>query len=108
MQHDRLHVRLLTIAGVAFLWIVAVSGRLTYLQLFRHSEYMARAMRQQQRTFEITPERGAIYDRNGRPLAMSIPVDSAFAVPSEIVDEHLAARLLSGVVNKPQEEIETR
>ena len=108
MQHDRLHVRLLIIAGVAFLWIVAVSGRLTYLQLFRHSEYMARAMRQQQRTFEITPERGAIYDRNGRPLAMSIPVDSAFAVPSEIVDEHLAARLLSGVVNKPQEEIETR
>jgi cell division protein FtsI (penicillin-binding protein 3) len=108
MQHDRLHVRLLIIAGVASLWMVAVFGRLTYLQLFRHSEYMARAMRQQQRTFEITPERGAIYDRNGRPLAMSIPVDSAFAVPSEIVDEHLAARLLSGVVNKPQEEIEAR
>src|SRR5271168_266815 len=108
MQHDRLHVRLSIIAGVAFLWIVAVSGRLTYLQLIRHSEYMARAMRQQQRTFEITPERGAIYDRNGRPLAMSIPVDSAFAVPAEIVDEHLAAQLLSGVINKPQEEVEAR
>src|SRR5271168_4981660 len=108
MQHDRLHVRLSIIAGVAFLWIVAVSGRLTYLQLIRHSEYMARAMRQQQRTFEITPERGAIYDRNGRPLAMSIPVDSAFGVPSEIADEHLAARLLSGVVGVPQEVLEAR
>ncbi len=43
-----------------------------------------------------------------KPLAMSIPVDSAFAVPSEIADENLAARLLSGVVGKPQEEIEAR
>jgi cell division protein FtsI (penicillin-binding protein 3) len=108
MQQDRVHVRLLIIAGAAFLWIAAVGVRLTYLQLYRHSEYLSRALRQQQRSFEITPERGAIYDRNGKPLAMSIPVDSAFAVPSEIADENLAARLLSGVVNKPQEEIEAR
>jgi len=33
---------------------------------------------------EITPKRGAIYDRNMHPLAMSIPVDSAFAVPSDL------------------------
>jgi cell division protein FtsI (penicillin-binding protein 3) len=108
MQQNRVHVRLLIIAGVAFLWMGAVFGRLTYLQLYRHSEYLSRALRQQQRTFEITPERGAIYDRNGKPLAMSIQVDSAFAVPSEIADESLAARLLSGVVNKPQAEIEAR
>src|ERR1700676_2003926 len=108
MRQDRVHVRLLIIAGVALLWIGAVLGRLTYLQLFRHSDYLARALRQQQRSFEITPERGAIYDRNGKPLAMSIPVDSAFGVPSEIADEHLAARLLSGVVGVPQEVLEAR
>ena len=108
MQQDRVHVRLLIIAGVAFLWMGAVFGRLTYLQLYRHSEYLSRAMRQQQRTIEITPERGTIFDRNGKPLAMSIPVDSAFAVPSEIADENLAARLLSGVINKPVDEIEAR
>ncbi len=108
MQQDRVHVRLLIIAGVAFLWMGAVFGRLTYLQLYRHSEYLSRAMRQQQRTIEITPERGTIFDRNGKPLAMSVPVDSAFAVPSEIADEQLASRLLSGIVNKPQDEIEAR
>ena len=86
MQQDRVHVRLLIIAGVASLWMVAVFGRLSYLQLYRHSEYMSRAMHQQQRTIDITPERGTIFDRNGKPLAMSIQVDSAFAVPSEIVD----------------------
>ncbi|MGC1483776.1 MAG: penicillin-binding protein [Candidatus Acidiferrum sp.] len=108
MQQDRVHVRLLIIAGVAFLWMAAVFGRLTYLQLFLHGDYLARAMRQQQRTVEITPERGAIYDRNKRPLAMSIPVDSAFGVPSEIADEHLAAQLLSGVVDVPQAVLEAR
>jgi cell division protein FtsI (penicillin-binding protein 3) len=108
MQQDRVHVRLLIIAGVAFLWMTAVFGRLTYLQLFLHSEYLARALRQQQRTIEITPERGAIYDRNKKPLAMSIPVDSAFAVPAEIADQYLAARLLSGVVGVPEEVLEER
>jgi cell division protein FtsI (penicillin-binding protein 3) len=106
---DRIAVnRLLMVAFVALLWMTAVFGRLSYLQLFRHSEYMARAQRQQQRTIEITPKRGAIYDRNMHPLAMSIPVDSAFAVPSEIKDETLAARLISGVIGTPRDVLEAR
>jgi cell division protein FtsI (penicillin-binding protein 3) len=108
MRHNRVHVRLLIVAGVALLWTTAVFGRLSYLQLIRHSDYLARAQRQQQRTIEITPKRGIIYDRNMRPLAMSVPMKSAFAVPAEIADESLAARLLSGVLNIPQDVLETR
>jgi cell division protein FtsI (penicillin-binding protein 3) len=108
MRQNRVHVRLLIVAGVALLWSIAVFGRLSYLQLVRHSEYLARAQRQQQRTIEITPKRGIIYDRNLHPLAMSVPVKSAFAVPAEIVDESMAAHLLSGVVNVPQDVLETR
>ena len=100
--------RLLIIACLAVFWLSTVFGRLGYLQLFRHSEYMARAQRQQQRVIEITPKRGAIYDRNMHPLAMSIPVDSAFAVPSELGDQQLAARLLSGVLGIPSDVLETR
>src|SRR5689334_10718015 len=86
--------RLLIVAGLAFLWLAAVFFRLSYLQLFQHAEYLARAQRQQQRTIEITPRRGAIYDRNMHPLAMSTQVESAFAVPVEIGDnKNLAARL---------------
>src|SRR5437773_5639659 len=100
--------RLLTVACITLLWMTAVFGRLGYLQLFLHSEYMARAQRQQQRVIEITPKRGAIYDRNMHPLAMSIPVDSAFAVPAELGDEQLAAQLLSGVLGIPRDVLETR
>jgi cell division protein FtsI (penicillin-binding protein 3) len=106
---DRLAVKhLLIVAGLVMLWMTAVFGRLAYLQLFRHTEYMARAQRQQQRVIEITPKRGSIFDRNMHPLAMSIPVDSAFAVPAELADEQLAARLLSGVLGIPRDALETR
>src|SRR6266849_3350710 len=108
MRQNRVHVRLLMVAGVALLWTSAVFGRLSYLQLFKHGEYLARAQRQQQRIIEITPKRGIIYDRNMRALAMSVPVKSAFAVPAEIADESLAARLLSGVLGVPQDVLETR
>jgi cell division protein FtsI (penicillin-binding protein 3) len=100
--------RLLMVACLTLVWMTAILGRLGYLQLFLHTGYMARAHRQQQRIIEITPKRGAIYDRNMHPLAMSIPVDSAFAVPSELGDQQLAARLLSGVLGIPRDVLEVR
>jgi cell division protein FtsI (penicillin-binding protein 3) len=108
MQQTRAHVRLLIVAGVALLWATAVFGRLGYLQLYRHGDYLLRAQRQQQRIIEISPKRGAIYDRNMRALAMSIKVDSAFAIPIEIKDKALAAQLLSGVLGIPADLVESR
>ncbi|HTC78880.1 MAG TPA: penicillin-binding transpeptidase domain-containing protein, partial [Terriglobales bacterium] len=100
--------RQLLVACLILICIVAIVGRLGYLQLFRHSEYLARAARQQQRTIEITPKRGSIYDRNRDPLAMSIPVDSVFAVPIEIGDAQLAAQLLSRVLGIPGDVLEAK
>jgi len=43
------------------------------------------------------------------PLAMSVPVQSAFAVPSEIGDNRaMAARLLSGVLGIPRDVLDAR
>jgi cell division protein FtsI (penicillin-binding protein 3) len=108
MQQSRAHVRLLIVAGVALLWATAVFGRLGYLQLYRHRDYLLRAQRQQQRIIEISPKRGAIYDRNMHALAMSIKVDSAFAIPNEIKDKALVAQLLSGVLGLPADLVESR
>jgi cell division protein FtsI (penicillin-binding protein 3) len=108
MEQEKVHVRLLILAGVAVFWMTAVFGRVAYLQLFRHSDYYAKAVRQQRRTIEITPKRGAIYDRNMHPLAMSVPVQSAFAIPGEIKDMAMAARLLSRELGMPMEEIGER
>jgi cell division protein FtsI (penicillin-binding protein 3) len=100
--------RYLVLLVLGVLWMGAVLARLSYLQLFRYSDYLALAHRQQQRIVEISPERGVLYDRNGRELARSIAVDSCFAVPAEISDPEMVARLLSGVVGFSPEELETR
>jgi cell division protein FtsI (penicillin-binding protein 3) len=68
------------------LWLLTICVRLVYLQIFCYGDFERRAQHQQQRSFELSPKRGVIYDRAGRELAMSIQVDSAFVVPSETPD----------------------
>ena len=101
-------LRLLVVFGFALVWMLAVVARLSYLQLFRYRDYLERADRQQQRIIEVSPMRGPIYDRNGRELAMSIPVDSCFADPEEITDPGMVARLLSHILSTPADEIQQK
>jgi cell division protein FtsI (penicillin-binding protein 3) len=101
-------LRWLVVWVVAVVWMAVVLARLGYLQLFRYSDYLAKAQHQQQRIFEISPTRGKIYDRKGRELAVSLPMDSIFADPSEINDAELVARLLSGVLGLPAEDLEAK
>jgi len=81
------------------MWAVAISSRLFWLQIMRHKEYIDRAQKQQQRTFEVAPRRGVLYDRNLHELAMTVQADSVYAVPTEIDDKKSAARLLAAVVH---------
>src|ERR1700691_4694822 len=64
-------------------WTVIIALRLGWLQVVRHSDFVHRAAMQQQRTFEVAPRRGVLYDRNLRELAVTVQVDSIYAVPSE-------------------------
>src|SRR5215469_14553046 len=107
-REDAATKRLVIVGGLALFWAAAVFARLGYLQLFEHSEYLKHAAKQQQRIIEITPKRGSIYDRNQHPLAMSIPVDSVFAVPAEVGDAQLEAQLLSGVLGIPRDVLQAR
>jgi len=101
-------IRILLLSVLALVWMGAALARLTYLQLFRSADYQARAKRQQQRIVEVSPRRGILYDRHLSELAMSVQVDSCFAVPAEIADPAMAARLLASVLGSSPEEIEGR
>jgi cell division protein FtsI (penicillin-binding protein 3) len=100
--------RLLIVAGLAALWTVAAVGRLAYLQLFCYSEYYSRAQHQQRLIVEVGARRAEIFDRNLNALAMSVPVDSCFAIPSEIADPDMVARLIGKVLDVSPDEIATR
>lgn len=85
-----------------------ICGRLVYLQIGKYGEYVQKAARQHQRTIEVDPPRGIIYDRNGRELAMSVSVDSIFAVPSEIPDQASTANILGRVLKVDGDDILAR
>src|SRR6202790_5443045 len=100
--------RLLIVAALTAIWTGAALGRLAYLQLICYSEYYSRAQHQQRMIVDVGARRAEIFDRNLRAMAMSVPVDSAFAVPSEISDPDMVARLLAKVLGVSPEEISTR
>lgn len=97
--------RLYYLGGFFLFWLLAIGLRLVTLQVVHYGDWMQRASRQQQRSIEVSPRRGIIYDRNGHELAMSINVDSVFAVPSEIPDPDNTAALIGRVLHLPAPEI---
>ena len=88
-------------------WTVAIAGRLFWLQILRHQDYMDRAQKQQQRTFEVSPRRGILYDRNLHELAMTVQADSIYAVPNEMKDKKAVARTLAALVHRDPEDAQT-
>ncbi|HEX9941927.1 MAG TPA: penicillin-binding transpeptidase domain-containing protein [Thermoanaerobaculia bacterium] len=90
--------RLAVVAALSAAWVLLIAARLYHLQVVRYEHYTGKAERQQQRVVTLDPPRGTIYDAHGRELAVSIQVDSAYAVPPEIADPAAAARAIAGVV----------
>lgn len=87
------------ICGFFLFWGLAIGGRMFWLMLVDHHDYVERAEKQQQRTFEVAPRRGILYDRNLQELAMTVQVESIYADPSEVSNEQAAARTLSAIVH---------
>jgi len=108
MEQRNRRLRWLVVWVLAVVWMAAVLFRLGYLQLFRYSEYLAKADRQQERIFEISPMRGTIYDSKGRELAVSLPMDSVFADPSDITDVDTVADMLSRALNVSADDLAAR
>jgi cell division protein FtsI (penicillin-binding protein 3) len=87
-------VRRVRFAWVAIsfcVWAVLIGARLVWLQVIRHSEWVDRAEHQQHSALELAPQRGVLYDRNLRELAVTVQVDSIFAVPTELGENKAAA-----------------
>src|SRR3984957_8207527 len=93
-------IRFAYVALIFCAWTGLIALRLGWLQVVRHSDFVHRAALQQQRTFEVAPRRGVLYDRNLRELAVTVQVDSVYAVPSELGDNRAsAAEILAEIVH---------
>jgi cell division protein FtsI (penicillin-binding protein 3) len=92
--------RLYLMGAMLLFWCVAICGRLVYLQIFRYGSFVKQAEHQQQRAIPLSAKRGVIYDRAGHELAMSVLVDSAFAVPTEVKDLPTAISLITRITGE--------
>lgn len=92
--------RLYLLGVMLALWCVAICGRLVYLQVFSYGKFVKQAGHQQQRAIPLAAKRGVIYDRAGHELAMSVMVDSAFAVPTEVKDLPTAVALITRITGE--------
>jgi len=89
--------RLYLLGAIMLLWCVIICGRLVYLQIFSYGKFVKQAGHQQQRAIPLDAKRGVIYDRSYHELAMSVLVDSAFAVPTEVKDLPTAVSLVTRI-----------
>lgn len=92
-------VRFVYVAAFFLVWSLIIGGRLVWLQVIRHQHYLKIAASQQERDVPVAPQRGLLYDRNLRELAMTVSVDSIFAVPKELSNPAEVASLLAHVVH---------
>lgn len=100
--------RITWVAAALLVWGVLILGKLISLQVTQHARYAAMAQAQQQAELHIHAPRGTIFDRNGHPLAISVPVDSVSVNPLQIADLNVAKELLGGVLQLDQEALYER
>ncbi|HXO17073.1 MAG TPA: penicillin-binding protein 2 [Candidatus Dormibacteraeota bacterium] len=104
-MHQRTFARVAPMRARLFFYAcVAVAlflgWRLYDVQAINGALYARQALAQRSDTVEIFARRGSILDRNGNVLVRSLPSESVYAVPREIVDPDATAAKLQKVFGK--------
>jgi cell division protein FtsI (penicillin-binding protein 3) len=92
-------LRLMLLALSISLWALVITIRLFHLQVLARSFFEHQGARQSERTINLDPRRGAILDRDGKPLAVSVDAESLYAVPQDIENPAATARALAGALD---------
>lgn len=100
--------RSLCFCGFLAFWALLIVGRLYQLQVIEYVKWLSVAEKQQQRTVLVPARRGAIYDRRGRPLALSLRAYTVYASPVEVSNAATEAALLAPVVGVRAADLEDR
>ena len=95
-------VSVLVILAIGF---AVVFSRLLWLQVQRASALEGMALDQRSRTIDIAARRGAILDRDGLQLAMSVPAQGVFADPGLVTDPSTEATTVATALHMPTDDV---
>ena len=103
--------RIGTILIISVLSMVALLGRVGYLQFVDGNRLQTLATSQQTLTETISAKRGTIYDSNGKVLAISYDTDKVYITPSLIKDDSnksIIAQSLASILEIDYNELLTK
>jgi cell division protein FtsI (penicillin-binding protein 3) len=98
--------RLTFLVAAVLIWAAAIFYKLVSMQVLHHQKYVTLARKQQEHVITVQAPRGYIYDRNGKPLAISVPVDSVFVNPLRLPDVSVAAEVMAPILNLDRAKLE--
>ncbi|MCI0452235.1 MAG: hypothetical protein L0Z51_07570 [Candidatus Latescibacteria bacterium] len=87
--------RLCVVGGMFGLAVLVLWVRLVQVQYVRHDEYRDIAEKQRVAPRAVAADRGGIFDREGRPLAMNIRRSSVAIQPARVDDANAVVRTLA-------------
>jgi cell division protein FtsI (penicillin-binding protein 3) len=102
-----LHRRIAMVRAAFLLAFVGLSARAAHLTVFDQRGWLL-GERQHKAVLTLAPERGAILDRNGRELALSVDAPSVYAVPSAVDEPARSARRLARALGRDPARIAAR
>jgi penicillin-binding protein 2 len=79
-------MRALLAGGIAALMLTVVAGRLVWLQVLEYEHYAELSQGNRVRIEPLPPDRGIIYDRNGRVLAENTPAYQLTITREQVAD----------------------
>ena len=87
---------------------ITLTGRLSYLMIFKSQEYASRARDLHERERPIKATRGLIYDRNGVVIATNKPVSTISVIHSQITEAEKVIDVLSSKLGLSEEYVRKR
>ena len=94
-NHNRLGI-----AKIFFLALfLVIAGRAFQLQVLQGERLMRLGERQHLKEWIVLPKRGALFDRAGEPLALSMESQSVYARPRRVQDPEKLSRALAQILN---------
>jgi cell division protein FtsI (penicillin-binding protein 3) len=100
--------RMYLVAGLLGLTATGLVARAFDLQVVRKQFYQRQGDARFLREMPIPVSRGTIFDRNGEPLAVSTPVTSIWANPSEVLDNDQRIPELARALGVNADELKSR
>jgi stage V sporulation protein D (sporulation-specific penicillin-binding protein) len=104
----RLPWRAWALQGIMLAVALVLGARLVQIQVFRHKELRAQADRQWKRPEELASARGNLYDRQGRPLALSVTTWRVGVAAGHAARAAELSRLLASPLKTPRRELSRR